>query len=156
MCLIYPKVLRFQIVMLECTIENGAGAGKINMLLLMVLIILFIYLVQCNINIDYANAKILDTIPCHTEADLPSIQNKDVLLIESVVDDYLKKQNMKKSRCSDIGTSVMSDVIRGAVSGAIMGSTTDSVVSGMVVFGVVSGVFNSYKLAFTPRGDTHR
>lgn len=111
-----------------------------------ILLILFMYLIHLNASIDNCKLAKLDNIVYHKNFDLPKIKPSERLVIESVIEDYLKKRKMNKSNCSKIWNNVKNGAMRGALGGAIVGSGISGAAAGAVIFGAIGGLNKAYNL----------
>ncbi len=120
----------------------------LNIGFLVVIVCIFIYLLHSNILQDISDNNTLDSIQCHKEVDIPEIKNMDKLVVESIIEEYLKKRAMNKSNYDRIWGDVISGGVKGALSGAIIGGTLISAIEGVIVYGTISGTHKAYTLLY--------
>ena len=121
---------------------------KINIGLCVVLFFIFIYLLYLATTQDTEDKKILDDMVCHKEVVLPEIYKTDELIIESVIEKYLKKKHMNKSNSSKIWIALKQGAFRGALGGFILSKGLGGALSGAVVFSALSGIPTAYNIVY--------
>jgi hypothetical protein len=121
---------------------------KTNMGLLVVLIFMFIILLYFTILQDIEDGKTLDSIVCHKEINIPDIKCIDILVIESVIENYRKKRAMNKSGYAKVWGDVKNGFIRGAFGGMILGNGIEGAIPGSIVFGLLSGLLKAHSIVY--------
>jgi hypothetical protein len=126
----------------------GKKIKQLNVSVSILLIIIFIFLLYMNIQQDIEDAKVLSTITCHKEVDVPKIKEIDSLVIESIIEKYNKKKAMNISNSESILSDIKIGAVRGVLGGAIMGSGLEGMVISAITFGSLSGLSKAYELKY--------
>ncbi len=122
---------------------------------LLITLFVFIFLLQKNWEIDKKNTQELEKMTCHKEVNLPQVSEKNILIVESIIEQYWKKRSMNKSNTSKIWGDVKMGVTRGILGGVLIGGTPASIGTSAFIFGTLSGVLRAYGLAYGRRVYLH-
>jgi hypothetical protein len=125
--------------------------GKINQLntgVIILLIIIFVFLLYKNIKQDIDDEERLSNIICHKEVNVPKIKEIDILVIESIIEEYNKKKAMNISNYASIWSDTKKGIFRGVLGGVIIGGGMEGIIISAITFGTLSGFSKAYDLKY--------
>lgn len=109
-------------------------------------ILLLIYLIYININIDISNYELLDKITSHKEVKNIKTDNKNILKIESIIENYRKKRHMNKSNVLEISKNIIEGLCKGVLGGLFAGSSIAASIKSGIIYSTIAGLSTSYTL----------
>ena len=109
-------------------------------------ILLLIYLIYINISIDISNYELLDKITSHKEVKNIKTDKKNILKIESIIENYRKKRHMNKSNVLEISKNIIEGLFKGVLGGMFAGSGVVASIKSGIIYSTISGLSTSYTL----------